>query len=777
MADRVEDLIRAAADKHGIPAEFALAIAEQESGFNPTAIGPEITEGSAKGHRAIGTFQIIPPTAQRLGIDPKDPRQNIDGGVRYIRELFDQHNGNLDAVLRSYGGVVRNTTYVPEVMARYQKFRGGRPASPPATSTAPPPIPAGAAEGMLAPSTVGGGGPVPPPKPSPGALMRESFTGMLGFAGMDPTTPEGRRNLAATAVTLPIGGALARAGVMGFRAAVPMIAAAGTAGAVTEAGNQALAGGPPKPTGIAAAAAEQAGYEAFGPVVAWPAKAIGRRLIASKVGRHASEALSASRQHLVDQLDAGLKAAHTTAESLKTRLGMQAPSVSRPQAGTMAVGAIRGPAKTAKDAAGEAVEQAASSGQAIPTQPLRDRLAELSEQVTPQVGAGSVKDDLALLNTYKTGASLAPAEVSAYQSALARVQSSQSMLPAEHRLPRALEYARSVIGEADSIPFSEAHKLKRILDDAVNWDQKAKKQAEQMAKGFRGTLRDLMKGHAPYDEATSAYTAVARLHDRGYAPQLLKVAESNPESITKLIKGDEPTKTRMLRDLLLGETAKGGGAAQGEAAWNAVRAAWTHENLVRGGIEKMGARIAKLDPDFQHTMYGDRAGQLVLRNLEQLSGAYGQALERATAIKAAQQAAKKPTALETSLKGSTLGHAPTLEQEGADVFRAITLGPQSIWGGMSLMRLLRGPKMQELVQWASYSPKWTQMLVTTLTNPAVGMMTTDLARLMDMAGVVEPVTTPPPAPSRAAGAGPRGTVTDVNGRQIPLSGPPPQPSR
>ena len=101
MPDTVQDLIRKTATKYGVPPEFALAIAEQESGFNPTVIGPEITEGPAKGQKAIGTFQIIPSTGKMLGVDPNDPRQNIDGGVKYIRQLFDQHNGDLDAILKS----------------------------------------------------------------------------------------------------------------------------------------------------------------------------------------------------------------------------------------------------------------------------------------------------------------------------------------------------------------------------------------------------------------------------------------------------------------------------------------------------------------------------------------------------------------------------------------------------------------------------------------------------------------------------------------------------
>jgi hypothetical protein len=151
MPDTVQDLIRQAAAKHGVPPAFALAVAEQESGFNPTLTGPEITEGPAKGQRAIGTFQIIPSTGKMLDIDPNDPRQNIDGGVRYLRQLFDRHQGDMDSILKEYGGVVRNDTYVPGVLARVQKFQGATAAPKVAT-----PPPAAATAGMRQPSTIAG---------------------------------------------------------------------------------------------------------------------------------------------------------------------------------------------------------------------------------------------------------------------------------------------------------------------------------------------------------------------------------------------------------------------------------------------------------------------------------------------------------------------------------------------------------------------------------------------------------------------------------------------
>ena len=115
----VQDLIRREAQAAGIPVELALAVAEQESGFNPTLTNPQ----AVNGEHAVGTFQFLPSTAKARGIDPTDPVANIKGGVGYLRELLDRHQGNVGRVLTEYGGVRTNTTYVPDVLARLQKFR------------------------------------------------------------------------------------------------------------------------------------------------------------------------------------------------------------------------------------------------------------------------------------------------------------------------------------------------------------------------------------------------------------------------------------------------------------------------------------------------------------------------------------------------------------------------------------------------------------------------------------------------------------------------------
>jgi soluble lytic murein transglycosylase-like protein len=72
---------RAAAQKHGVPEEMFLRLVQQESGWNAAAV-------SSKG--AIGLAQLMPGTAALLGVDPNDPADNLEGGARYLRMMFDK---------------------------------------------------------------------------------------------------------------------------------------------------------------------------------------------------------------------------------------------------------------------------------------------------------------------------------------------------------------------------------------------------------------------------------------------------------------------------------------------------------------------------------------------------------------------------------------------------------------------------------------------------------------------------------------------------------------
>lgn len=83
---------RQAAQRHGIPEDLFLRLVQQESGWNPNA-------RSHKG--AMGLAQLMPGTAAKLGVNPNDPAQNLEGGARYLRMMYNQF-GNWTLALAAY---------------------------------------------------------------------------------------------------------------------------------------------------------------------------------------------------------------------------------------------------------------------------------------------------------------------------------------------------------------------------------------------------------------------------------------------------------------------------------------------------------------------------------------------------------------------------------------------------------------------------------------------------------------------------------------------------
>ena len=93
-AQAYEGLIREAAALYRVDASLIRSIMQAESAFDPSAV-------SRAG--AMGLMQLMPGIAEAFGVEhPFDPRENIMGGARLLRELLDQHRGNVKLTLASY---------------------------------------------------------------------------------------------------------------------------------------------------------------------------------------------------------------------------------------------------------------------------------------------------------------------------------------------------------------------------------------------------------------------------------------------------------------------------------------------------------------------------------------------------------------------------------------------------------------------------------------------------------------------------------------------------
>ncbi len=74
---------RAAARRHGVPEDLFLRLVQQESNWR----------AKARSHKgAIGLAQLMPATAATLGVNPHDPHQNLDGGARYLKMMYNRYN-------------------------------------------------------------------------------------------------------------------------------------------------------------------------------------------------------------------------------------------------------------------------------------------------------------------------------------------------------------------------------------------------------------------------------------------------------------------------------------------------------------------------------------------------------------------------------------------------------------------------------------------------------------------------------------------------------------
>jgi hypothetical protein len=138
----VDPLIEDAAKQNSLDPKLLRAVIGQESAFRPCAV-------SVKG--AQGLMQLMPETAAELGVaNPFDPKQNLDGGSRFLKQLLAKYKGDLPLALGAYnagpktvddsGGVPdlqETREYVDAILAKAGIKPAGWPAKSAETATKP----------------------------------------------------------------------------------------------------------------------------------------------------------------------------------------------------------------------------------------------------------------------------------------------------------------------------------------------------------------------------------------------------------------------------------------------------------------------------------------------------------------------------------------------------------------------------------------------------------------------------------------------------------------
>jgi len=126
---RYSGIVNTASRAHGVDGALVHAVIWAESSYNPNAV-------SAAG--ASGLMQLMPETAKRYGVSNLfDPAQNINGGVKYLKELLVLFDGDTELAVAAYNAgpnaVIRagnripaypqTTAYVPKVIGYHRRFQ------------------------------------------------------------------------------------------------------------------------------------------------------------------------------------------------------------------------------------------------------------------------------------------------------------------------------------------------------------------------------------------------------------------------------------------------------------------------------------------------------------------------------------------------------------------------------------------------------------------------------------------------------------------------------
>lgn len=110
----------------GVPAVYRAKVAELSARFDlsPSLIEAMVWQESRWRHTAVspvgaqGLAQLMPATAREMGVDPRDPFANLEGGARYLRAQLDRFDGNLEKALAAYNagpGRVERANGIPRI--------------------------------------------------------------------------------------------------------------------------------------------------------------------------------------------------------------------------------------------------------------------------------------------------------------------------------------------------------------------------------------------------------------------------------------------------------------------------------------------------------------------------------------------------------------------------------------------------------------------------------------------------------------------------------------
>jgi hypothetical protein len=756
-----DDIIAKIAADEGIAPELAQAVAKKESSTTPDAVGDS--------GQAIGMFQLHAGAAEDTGTtDRSDPIANIRGGVRYLRQLDQKYNGDVQKTLQAYNGGMANVdagtvspgaqAYAAEVQADIlARLRGGLSERQRGAG--------GGGRGDAAGRGRGGGaGPGPPPGaittdiPTPTKLLKtlaEPF---------DPWTPEGRVNwastIASTAVSLLPGGRVVVPLVRGTAATqiAPWIArvlgppvAAGIAGGTERGVEQARGTTPRTAPGPLATGVRQGVTELAGQGVMWGGRRFYRAVKGATVARASREALtetaittkasgrtaiSQASQDARDRAEAARMMANVDVQVARERV---APSVARAaEARTRADLALQDAAVTARQSVGDVAAQRLAQQKAVAAQEAATAIEAAKTAAADRLvavetaGAEAVQQSnqawqrlygqppshrdtadavLAVVSPGRRGVPKGPAQI-AFSNAGKRVETTAENATETinfSKLQDALEemrkdiYPDELVGAAqtplyggrritpaqfqqelskmsaemrqaaldasvqapplphilglmeraplEDISFATAHKLKKLLDERVTFDKVAKSRVEGLMKGIRGALRKEMSVNQAYDEAASAYEKLVPIYRESIGKEIIENAQEHPDALMHVFKPDRPLEAEAAKQLIIEQAAVGGDPTAGLRAWDAVRAAYTYNDLIAPGIEKLGPRVDELltrYPDFARTVYHDDAGQQILNNLAELGRTY-----QAAVIKESSDiAAEKPMG-QRAVQGAT----------------------------------------------------------------------------------------------------------------------------